>query len=360
MGYEFVETLNAEHNIKLARDTSNNELFVIKELEVFDFDVYEFLMNHPIDRTPKIKSITKNDSTITVVEEFISGVNLQSFLDNRRRIEFKAFITFLIQISSVLEKLHTSSFPIVHRDIKPSNIVISENGAYLIDFNAAKEYVSRSNQTSDTTLLGTHGYAAPEQYGFGVSTPRTDIYALGILIKTFLNQELIVGTKYQLKSLLNVSNRCTEIKSSERFPSAKALKERLVITKKSFSNSIIKSDFLRYFSLNYSLPGFRRKSILNAIVATFFYAFLIFASLTLTTVDPASNLVILWDRICFFVIVMSLVLVTFNYRDIQRFFPFYSAENILVRILGIVLLDSAVFAALMIIFVLGYNFIFKI
>ena len=72
--------------------------------------------------------------------------------------------------------------PIIHRDIKPSNIMITEqNHVVLLDFNAAKLYTNAS--TNDTVLLGTKGYAAPEQYGFGSSSPQTDIYAIGVLIK---------------------------------------------------------------------------------------------------------------------------------------------------------------------------------
>ena len=75
---------------------------------------------------------------------------------------------------------------IIHRDIKPSNIIITAyNRAVLLDFNAAKYYSCQS--TEDTVLLGTQGYASPEQYGFGSSSPQTDIYSMGILFRELLN-----------------------------------------------------------------------------------------------------------------------------------------------------------------------------
>ena len=84
-------------------------------------------------------------------------------------------------------RAHLFQIPaIIHRDIKPSNIIITAyNRAVLLDFNAAKYYSCQS--TEDTVLLGTQGYASPEQYGFGSSSPQTDIYSMGILFRELLN-----------------------------------------------------------------------------------------------------------------------------------------------------------------------------
>lgn len=88
----------------------------------------------------------------------------------------------MYDLCEILEKLHSVTPPIVHRDTKPSNIIITNyEHVVLLDFNAAKYFAD--TDTADTILLGTKGYAAPEQYGFGSSTPQTDIYALGILLK---------------------------------------------------------------------------------------------------------------------------------------------------------------------------------
>ena len=54
----------------------------------------------------------------------------------------------------------------------------------LVDFDAAKVY--KSGESCDTVLLGTEGHAAPEQYGFAQSDPRTDVYGVGILAKEIL------------------------------------------------------------------------------------------------------------------------------------------------------------------------------
>lgn len=75
--------------------------------------------------------------------------------------------------------------PIVHRDIKPSNIILTEDGRIvLIDLNAAR--LDDKNRSHDTQLIGTAGFAAPEQYGFAASSPRADLYAAGILTRVLL------------------------------------------------------------------------------------------------------------------------------------------------------------------------------
>lgn len=79
----------------------------------------------------------------------------------------------------------SSTPPIVHRDIKPSNIILTEGGRIvLIDLNAAR--LDDKKSSHDTQLIGTAGFAAPEQYGFAASSPRADLYAAGILMRVLL------------------------------------------------------------------------------------------------------------------------------------------------------------------------------
>ena len=64
--------------------------------------------------------------------------------------------------------------PLIHRDLKPANIVLSNGRVFLIDFGIARVY--RSGSVSDTSHLGTRAYAPPEQYGFGQTDTRSDVY----------------------------------------------------------------------------------------------------------------------------------------------------------------------------------------
>lgn len=86
------------------------------------------------------------------------------------------------QLCAVLTYLHNRQPPVIFRDLKPDNIILTPNDEVkLIDFGIARFF--KPGKTKDTILLGTPGYAAPEQYGgLGQSNPRTDIYSLGALL----------------------------------------------------------------------------------------------------------------------------------------------------------------------------------
>ena len=77
--------------------------------------------------------------------------------------------------------------PVIHRDINPKNLVLDTRGKiYLVNFDIAMRYDSGKD---DDTVLGTKGYAPPEQYA-GHTDPRSDLYALGKIIDKCVHKEL--------------------------------------------------------------------------------------------------------------------------------------------------------------------------
>ena len=83
-----------------------------------------------------------------------------------------------LQICFAVRELHECiNPPVIHRDLKPSNIIISPSGPQLIDFGIARLW--HEDAECDTTHFGTRCYAPPEQFGFGQTSVRSDIYALG-------------------------------------------------------------------------------------------------------------------------------------------------------------------------------------
>ena len=163
--------------ITLMLNTETGQRVVSKVLRG-EHPVYENLqaMNHPY--LPKIFSVEYRDGKTYIIEEYIEGVSLQRVSLSERALT-KAFL----ELCQVLEFLHTHS--ILHRDIKPDNLLLASDGHIrLIDFDAARQ--PKNDQVQDTHLLGTRGYAPPEQYGFSQTDARTDLYALGATFRQLL------------------------------------------------------------------------------------------------------------------------------------------------------------------------------
>ncbi len=70
--------------------------------------------------------------------------------------------------------------PIIHRDLKPSNVMLTRDSLTIIDFGIARTYDEQAEE--DTRRFGTRAYAPPEQFGFGQTDVRSDVYALGMLL----------------------------------------------------------------------------------------------------------------------------------------------------------------------------------
>src|SRR6266852_3379202 len=111
-----------------------------------------------------------------LVMEFIDGITLEQKLQNAGgKLPEHDVIELALQVLDTLEYLHNLEPPVIYRDLKPSNLMLTESGQVkLIDFGIARLFQPLSN----ATMIGTQGYAPPEQYRGKVET-RSDLYALG-------------------------------------------------------------------------------------------------------------------------------------------------------------------------------------
>lgn len=144
--------------------------------------VYEFLCGYRHKNIPEIFDVINTEDGDIVLEEHIVGMTVDEFLE-QKTFSYKAAKEILTQVCSALDFLHDNGY--IHRDIKPENVIISDSGVCkLLDYDIAKR-ITRG-KSADTNVLGTVGYAPPEQFGISGSDERSDIYAMGILLNVML------------------------------------------------------------------------------------------------------------------------------------------------------------------------------
>ena len=221
-----------------------------------------------------------------VVEEYVNGETLEEKLENGARYLEKYVIEIVLQVCDALEFLHQFNPPIIHRDVKLSNIMISNDGIVkLIDYNAVRYYEEGVNK--DTMLIGTVGYAAPEQFGFSQTDVRTDIYAVGIVLNHMLtgchiSEEICDG------KCREIVKKCTQMDPNNRYQTVKELKEDL---QDILEDKLVKS-----------------------------------------RTSKADNVLSLIKRVCFVLQVLFLISLITNYNGIASILPIINQEQLAVQI----------------------------
>src|SRR6266568_1003754 len=142
-------------------------------------------LTHP--NLPRIYEQFSENGRWYLVMDYIEGETLEANLDKMGgKLPLDKVLNISAQLSSVLEYLHSHQPPIIFRDLKPANVMLTTNGhIFLIDFGIARLF--KPGQVRDTTALGSSGYAAPEQYGKAQTTPRSDIYSLGVTLHQLIS-----------------------------------------------------------------------------------------------------------------------------------------------------------------------------
>ncbi len=150
---------------------------------------------------PCVYSVQESNGTLTVLMEYIEGETLTALVarEGASRNLAAALFSPLCKAVEVLHEglLGTDGLtrPLIHRDLKPSNIIVCDYDATscapgrvaLIDFGIARAW--HEDAVADTIKFGTRSYAPPEQFGFGQTDVRSDIYALGAVLYFCLTGE---------------------------------------------------------------------------------------------------------------------------------------------------------------------------
>ena len=174
--------LNKQWAVKEIRKTANgkNNKVIVNSL-LAEANLMKRL-DHPA--LPRIVDIIDDGQTIFIVMDYIEGEALDKILKEYGAQPQELVIDWAKQLCDVLGYLHSQKPPIIYRDMKPANIMLKPEGNLkVIDFGIAREY--NEQNLADTTVLGTKGYAPPEQYK-GHTDPRSDIYALGMTMHQLL------------------------------------------------------------------------------------------------------------------------------------------------------------------------------
>jgi len=139
----------------------------------------ELLASLSHEHIPQVYDAFSEANSHYLVMEFINGETLETRLQKSGgRLPESEALQIALQVSATLEYLHSLRPPVIYRDLKPSNLILKSSGrVMLIDFGIARHFQT----TKTVTMVGTPGYAAPEQWR-GKAEPRSDIYALGALL----------------------------------------------------------------------------------------------------------------------------------------------------------------------------------
>lgn len=129
---------------------------------------------------------TPQDRSFYIVQELAPGKSLAVLVENGWQPTRSEVQRIATQILEILVYLQEFTPPIIHRDIKPQNIIRQEDGqVFLVDFGAVQD-TYHNTVTGGSTVVGTYGYMAPEQFR-GQAVLSTDLYGLGTTLLFLLS-----------------------------------------------------------------------------------------------------------------------------------------------------------------------------
>jgi len=234
-----------------ANDTKRGVICAIKEMSLSNVPTNEqpqaiqnFLaearilsrLNHP--NLPAFTDFFTEGARHFLVMEYIDGSTLEDLLE-RNNVPFSEprVLGWARQLCDVLEYLHSQQPPVIFRDMKPGNIMLTRSGRIkLIDFGIARLF--RHSGSQDTQLLGTPGFAPPEQYGSAQTDERSDIYSLAMTLFQLLTRSISengFGLQNVHANFSNISSpvaraleKATSLRPEERFESIVVFRRALL------------------------------------------------------------------------------------------------------------------------------------
>ena len=320
----------------------------------------------------RIHAVAQDGKKGLVIEEFINGVTLEEYRKSRRVLMEERVCSIVSDLCDALFEIHSRG--IVHRDIKPENVMLSNDGVVkLIDFGIARSI--KEGKRQDTEILGTAGYAAPEQFGYRQTDARADVYAVGVLMNKLLTGELPTQHLYGGPALQKVIRQCIEMDAENRFQTIQELKSTVeeLLARKSgrrerqahagvtlgqaeqrdldrkilpeispYKDVVPEEGGRRKVRKNQGcvirgVPGFRTGVLWKNVVATIGYAFMVMVTVLPMQEYTSSVEVFMLEALSQFLCIWAATLVLFNVADWDRKFfltcRFPKAVTLVFRIL---------------------------
>lgn len=359
--YEERGTLNGNECVRIVRNSITGKIAVKKLMSIEQKPVYDFLKAYRNCYTPEIYECVEKGQQLIVVEQYIEGRNLEDILYEQEMSEEEAG-NIVCRLCRALEPLHTACPAIVCRDLKPENIMLTpQNQVILVDFDIAR--VVSPGKNRDTVVMGTEGFAAPEQFGHRQTDGRSDIYALGTILNYCILRKLPVE-KMVDGELGNIVRKCIAVNPDERYQSVEELRNEIEKIyppdegegqasqgQKKYSGTWRhpkkqktgrKGQWRRFLP-----PGFRSGTIWKMVLAVIGYVFLANICFSLEVRD--SDTVItdgraLLQQILVFISQLAEIAIIFNYMGCRDQMPFLKTEDRKRRIKIYIALEFALIA----------------
>lgn len=228
----------------LVEDAESSHIYVLKLCDktqqnyspaVRDGLILEAYMMQELEHfaIPRVREVVETDDMLGMVREYVEGISLEQYMEVNGIPAAEKVIEWAKMVCDILQYLHTMTPPHIYRDVKPANLILdTKDRIHMIDFGIMRTY--KKGQSKDTAILGTAGYAAPEQYGSRQTDQRTDIYGLGMTMYRLVTGENVLDRSFVVKPVREINpklpkgleyiiSKCIELDPDKRYQSCDEL-----------------------------------------------------------------------------------------------------------------------------------------